>query len=51
MFYSLAHRPARAFHRHYAPVVSNGALEKFLNDTFSSLSDTGAAKAASVEDQ
>jgi HSP20 family molecular chaperone IbpA len=30
--------------------VSNGALEKFLNDTFSSLSDTGAAKAASVED-
>ncbi|AYQ28984.1 MULTISPECIES: Hsp20/alpha crystallin family protein [unclassified Polaromonas] len=54
MFYSLAHRPARAFHRHYAPVVSNGALENFLNDTFSSLSDTGAvttAKAASVEDQ
>jgi HSP20 family protein len=40
MFYSLANRPARAFHRHYAPVVSNGALEKFLNDTFSSLSDT-----------
>ena len=51
MFYSLAHRPARAFHRHYAPVVSNGALEKFLNDTFSSLSDAGAAKPASVEDQ
>lgn len=53
MFYSLAHRPARAFHRHYAPVVSNGALENFLNDTFSSLSDTGAVtttKAASVED-
>lgn len=50
MFYSLANRPARAFHRHYAPVVSNGALEKFLNDTFSSLSDTGAAKAANVED-
>ena len=50
MFYSLANRPARAFNRHYAPVVSNGALEKFLNDTFSSLSDTGAAKAASVED-
>ena len=51
MFYSLANRPARAFHRHYAPVVSNGALEKFLNDTFSSLSDTGTAKAANVEDQ
>ena len=50
MFYSLAHRPSRAFHRHYAPVVSNGALEKFLNDTFSSLSDTGTAKAANVED-
>ena len=51
MFYSLANRPARAFHRHYAPVVSNGALEKFLNDTFTSLSDAGAAKSASVEDQ
>jgi HSP20 family protein len=50
MFYSLANRPARAFHRHYAPVVSNGALEKFLNDTFSSISDAGTAKAASVED-
>lgn len=53
MFYSLAHRPSRAFHRHYAPVVSNGALENFLNDTFSSLSDTAAAttaKAANVED-
>ena len=50
MFYSLANRPSRAFHRHYAPVVSNGALEKFLNDTFSSLSDTGSAKAANVED-
>jgi HSP20 family protein len=51
MFYSLANRPARAFHRHYAPVVSNGALEKFLNDTFTSLSDASAAKSASVEDQ
>jgi HSP20 family protein len=50
MFYSLANRPARTFHRHYAPIVSNGALEKFLNDTFSSISDAGAAKAASVED-
>ena len=50
MFYSLANRPSRAFHRHYAPVVSNGALEKFLNDTFSSLSDTGTAKTANVED-
>lgn len=51
MFYSLANRPSRAFHRHYAPVVSNSALEKFLNDTFSSLSDTGATKTARVEDQ
>lgn len=50
MFYSLANRPSRAFHRHYAPVVSNGALENFLNDTFSSLSDTSAAKTANVED-
>ncbi|MGH8832305.1 MAG: Hsp20/alpha crystallin family protein, partial [Polaromonas sp.] len=50
MFYSLATRPARSFHRSYAPVVSNGALEKFLNETFSSLSDAGVAKSATVED-
>lgn len=50
MFYSIATRPARSFQRSYPPAVSNGALEKFLNDTFSSLSDAGAAKAATVED-
>ncbi|UUZ71327.1 Hsp20/alpha crystallin family protein [Polaromonas sp. P1(28)-8] len=50
MFYSVATRPARSFQRSYPPVASNGALEKFLNDTFSSLSDAGAAKAATVED-
>ena len=50
MFYSVATRPARSFQRSYPPVVSNGALEKFLNDTFSSLSDAGTAKAATVED-
>lgn len=50
MFYSLATRPTRSFSRSYAPVASNAALEKFLNDTFSSLSDTGAAKSATVED-
>ena len=50
MFYSVATRPARSFQRSTAPVVSNGALDRFLNDTFSSLSDTSAARAASVED-
>ncbi|MES2360232.1 MAG: Hsp20/alpha crystallin family protein [Pseudomonadota bacterium] len=50
MFYSLATRPVRSFQRSHAPVVSNGALESFLNDTFSSLSNAGGAKTASVED-
>ena len=50
MFYSLATRPARSFQRSAAPVVSNGALDRFLNDTLSSRSDTIAARAASVED-
>ena len=50
MFYSLATRPVRSFQRHSAPVVSNGAVDRFLNDTFSSLNDTGAARSASVED-
>ena len=50
MFYSVATRPARSFQRSYAPAVSNGALESFLNDTFSSLSDAGVAKSATVED-
>ena len=51
MFYSLASRPVRSFQRHYAPVVSNGALDKFLDDTFSSLADSNAAKSATVEEQ
>ncbi|MDB5966344.1 MAG: heat shock protein Hsp20 [Polaromonas sp.] len=50
MFYALTHRPARGFQRSHAPVVSNGALDRFLSDTFSSLGDAGAARAASVED-
>lgn len=50
MFYSLATRPVRSFQRSHAPVVSNGALENFLNDTFSSLASAGGAKAATVED-
>ncbi len=50
MFYSLATRPARNFQGSYAPVVSNVALERFLDDTFSSLSDTSVARSASVED-
>lgn len=50
MFYSLATRPARSFHRSHVPAASNGALESFLNDTFSSLSNAGTTKAATVED-
>ena len=47
MFYSLATRPAC----NYAPVVNNRALDRFLNDTFSSLADSNVARSASVEDQ
>ena len=50
MFYALATRPARSYSRSYAPLVANGALERFLSDTFTSL-DAGASKAATVEDQ
>ncbi|MES2414901.1 MAG: Hsp20/alpha crystallin family protein [Pseudomonadota bacterium] len=51
MFYSLATRPARSFQRTSAPVVSNGALDRFLNDTFSSFADSNLARSAAVEDQ
>lgn len=51
MFYSLATRPARSFQRTSAPVVSNGALDRFLNDTFTSFADSNVARSASVEDQ
>ncbi|MGH6637408.1 MAG: Hsp20/alpha crystallin family protein [Polaromonas sp.] len=50
MFYSLATRPTRSFSRSCAPAMSNDALEKFLNDTFSSLSNSGVAQSAAVED-
>ncbi|MES2511869.1 MAG: Hsp20/alpha crystallin family protein [Pseudomonadota bacterium] len=51
MFYSLATRPTRSFQRTSAPVVSNAALDRFLNDTFSSFADSNPARSASVEDQ
>jgi len=50
MFYSLATRPANTFRRNYAPLVNNGALDRFLNDTLSSFSDTGTTRSAKVED-
>ena len=51
MFYSVATRPARSFQRSYAPIVRNGALDKFLDETLTSLAGADAAKSASVEDQ
>jgi HSP20 family protein len=51
MFYSLATRPARSFQRSVTPVVRNGALDKFLDETLTALATADAAKAASVEDQ
>ena len=50
MFYSLATRPAHSFQRSKAPVVSNAALDRFLNETLSSLNDSGVARPASMED-
>ncbi len=50
MFYSLANRPARSYQRPASQVVSNLALEKFLDDTLGSLSGTRSAASASVED-
>jgi HSP20 family molecular chaperone IbpA len=53
MFYSLANLPVRSgrhFHRTSAPLVSNGALDRFMNDTLSSLADASSARATSVED-
>lgn len=50
MFYALATRPARSFQRSASPLVSNGALDRFLNDTFSSLSDNRTAQPVTVED-
>lgn len=49
MFYLLANRPARSFQCGPAPVVSNGVLESFFNDTFPSLSGAGTTRAAIVE--
>ena len=51
MFYSLATRPARSFQRSYAPVARNGALDKFLDETLTSLAGADASKSANVEDQ
>ena len=50
MFYALSARPSHRFQRNAAPVVSNVALDRFLNDTYASLSDTVVARSASVED-
>jgi HSP20 family protein len=50
MFYSVATRPARSFNGSCAPAAGHQALEKFLSDTFSSLSATGAAQPAAVQD-
>lgn len=50
MFYSLASRPACSFQRHSSPLVRNGALDSFLNDTLNSLSGVRSTQSATVED-
>lgn len=50
MFYSLAHRPARSYQRPASRLVSNLALDKFLDDTLGSLAGAGSTPSATVED-
>jgi len=50
MFYSLASRPARSYQRPASQLVSNMALDKFLDDTLGSLAGGRSAPAATVED-
>ncbi|HYW57558.1 MAG TPA: Hsp20/alpha crystallin family protein [Polaromonas sp.] len=50
MFYSLATRPSRSIQRTASPLVSNGALDSFLNDTIGSLSGARSSHSATVED-
>lgn len=50
MFYSLASRPAARFQRHASALISNSALDKFLDDTLGSLSGARGTQAATVED-
>ena len=50
MFYAIANRPNTAPNTGAARVSSHDPLDKFLNDTLSSLSSGSAARATSVED-
>lgn len=50
MFYALSTRPATTLTRASAPVGSNTSLDRFLNDTLSSLSDNQLSRSANVED-
>ncbi|WP_395056760.1 Hsp20/alpha crystallin family protein [Polaromonas sp.] len=50
MFYSLATRPASRFQRHSPALISNGALDRFLDDTLGALSGARGTQAATVED-
>jgi HSP20 family protein len=50
MFYSLANRPARSYHRPASQLVNNLALDRFLDDTLGSLAGARSAPSATVED-
>ena len=50
MFYTVATRPTATPHKGSARVSNNAPLDKFLSDTLSSLSNSGPARAPSVED-
>ena len=50
MFYAVTTRPNTTPNNGTARISNNGPLDKFLSDTLSSLSNSGAARAPSVED-
>jgi HSP20 family molecular chaperone IbpA len=50
MFYAVTTRPNTTQNNGTARISNNGPLDKFLSDTLSSLSNSGAARAPSVED-
>lgn len=50
MFYAVTTRPNTTPNNGTARISSNRPLDKFLNDTLSSLSNSGAARAPSVGD-
>ena len=50
MFYALATRPVNTTVHTAAPALAASPLERFLNDTFTSLADSRVSRSVNVED-